>query len=60
MKLQGLVVALSLCVCAMAGKYSREMNEQKPSDSDGKTAEFRIAKLSQVWEKAKRVRQLNI
>lgn len=56
MKLQCLVVALCFCVCVMAGKYSREMNEQKPSDSDGRTVEFRIAKLNQVWEKAERVR----
>lgn len=56
MKFQCLVVALCFGVCVMAGKYSREMNEQKPSDSDGRTVEFRIAKLNQVWEKAKRVR----
>lgn len=64
MKLQCLVVALCFCVCVMAGKYSREINEQKPSDSDGRTVEFRIAKLNQVWEKAKRVcmkyKKLNI
>lgn len=36
----------------MAGKYSREVNEQTPSD--GQAVEFRIAKLNQVWEKAKR------
>lgn len=38
----------------MAGKYSREVNEAKPSGGDGQTVEFRIAKLNQVWEKAKR------
>lgn len=56
MKLQCLVVALCLGVGVMAGKYSREVNEPKPSGSDGQTVEFRIAKLNQVWEKAKRVR----
>lgn len=55
MKFQCLVVALCFGVCVMAGKYSREMNE-KPSDGDGRTVEFRVAKLNQVWEKAKRVR----
>lgn len=40
----------------MAGKYSRELNEPNPQDSDGQKVEFRIAKLNQVWEKAKRVR----
>uniref|UniRef100_A0AAV2LLM3 Low density lipoprotein receptor-related protein associated protein 1 n=1 Tax=Knipowitschia caucasica TaxID=637954 RepID=A0AAV2LLM3_KNICA len=39
----------------MAGKYSREVNEQKLTSSDGKTVEFRIAKLNQVWEKAQRM-----
>lgn len=58
MKLQCLVVALCFGVGVMAGKYSREMNEQKPSGSDGQPAEFRISKLNQVWEKAKRVRML--
>ncbi|XP_030643914.1 alpha-2-macroglobulin receptor-associated protein [Chanos chanos] len=47
-----------LLVCAAVGavasKYSREVNEQKPS-SDSKTVEFRIAKLNQVWEKALRM-----
>lgn len=54
MKLQCLVVGLSLCVCALAGKYSRELNEPK-AVGDGRTVEFRIAKLNQVWEKAIRV-----
>ncbi|KAK7929542.1 hypothetical protein WMY93_005937 [Mugilogobius chulae] len=39
----------------MAGKYSRDMNEPKPGSSDGKTVEFRIAKLNQVWDKAQRM-----
>lgn len=56
MKLQCLVVALCFGVGAMAGKYSREVNEKEPSGSDGQTVEFRIAKLNQVWEKAQRVR----
>ncbi|CAJ1053771.1 alpha-2-macroglobulin receptor-associated protein [Xyrichtys novacula] len=55
MKLQCVVVALCLGASVMAGKYSREVNEQMPTDSDGKTVEFRIAKLNQVWEKAKRM-----
>ncbi|KAG7485418.1 alpha-2-macroglobulin receptor-associated protein [Solea senegalensis] len=40
----------------MAGKYSRDVNEPKPSGSDGATVEFRIGKLNQVWEKAKRMK----
>lgn len=55
MKLNCFVVALCYSVCVMAGKYSREVNEQKPG-GDGLTVEFRIGKLNQVWEKAKRVR----
>ncbi|XP_070840362.1 alpha-2-macroglobulin receptor-associated protein [Chaetodon trifascialis] len=55
MKLQCLVVALCFGVGVMAGKYSREMNEDKPTGSDEQTMEFRIAKLNQVWEKAKRM-----
>lgn len=55
MKLQCLVVALCLGASVTASKYSREVNEQKPSGNDGQTVEFRIAKLNQVWEKAKRV-----
>lgn len=55
MKLKCLVVAVCYSVCVMAGKYSREVNEQKPS-GDGLMVEFRIGKLNQVWEKAKRVR----
>lgn len=55
MKFHCIVVAVSFSVCVMAGKYSREINEQKPSGGDGLTAEFRIGKFNQVWEKAKRV-----
>uniref|UniRef100_A0A673B0Z0 Low density lipoprotein receptor-related protein associated protein 1 n=1 Tax=Sphaeramia orbicularis TaxID=375764 RepID=A0A673B0Z0_9TELE len=40
---------------ALAGKYSREVNEAKPAGKDGQTVEFRIAKLNQVWEKAQRM-----
>ncbi|XP_069385985.1 alpha-2-macroglobulin receptor-associated protein [Paralichthys olivaceus] len=54
MKLQCFLVALSLCCGVKAGKYSREVNEAEPSGGDGNTVEFRIAKLNQVWEKAKR------
>lgn len=55
MKFQCLLVTLCFCACALAGKYSREVNEPKHVDGDGRTVEFRIAKLNQVWEKAKRV-----
>uniref|UniRef100_A0A1A8HHT3 Low density lipoprotein receptor-related protein associated protein 1 n=1 Tax=Nothobranchius korthausae TaxID=1143690 RepID=A0A1A8HHT3_9TELE len=55
MKLQCLVAVLCLGVGAIAGKYSREVNEPKPSGSDEQTVEFRISKLNQVWEKAKRM-----
>lgn len=55
MKLECFVVAVCYSACVMAGKYSREVNEQKPG-ADGLTVEFRIGKLNQVWEKAKRVR----
>lgn len=55
MKLRCFVVAVCYSVCVMAGKYSREVNEPKPG-GDGLTVEFRIGKLNQVWEKAKRVR----
>lgn len=48
-------MVLCLSVGAMAGKYSQDVNEAKPASSDGKTVEFRIAKLNQVWEKAVRV-----
>ncbi|KAF6723897.1 Alpha-2-macroglobulin receptor-associated protein, partial [Oryzias melastigma] len=54
MKLQWFAAALFLVVGAMAGKYSREVNEPKPGGADELTVEFRIAKLNQVWEKAKR------
>lgn len=55
MELLSFVVVLCLGAGVMAGKYSREVNEPKPSSSDGQTVEFRIAKLNQVWEKANRV-----
>ncbi|XP_075946790.1 alpha-2-macroglobulin receptor-associated protein [Anarhichas minor] len=57
MKLQCVLAALCVGVGALAGKYTRELNEPKPSGggSDGQTVEFRIAKLNQVWEKAKRL-----
>lgn len=55
MRLQCLVAVLCLGLGVNAGKYSREVNEPKLSGSDGQTVEFRIAKLNQVWEKAKRM-----
>lgn len=55
MKLQTIVALLCLGVGTMASKYSRDMNEPKPSRSDGKSVEFRIAKLNQIWEKAQRM-----
>lgn len=57
MKLQWFAAVLCLGARAMAGKYSREVNEPRPGGADDEqTVEFRIAKLNQVWEKAKRVR----
>uniref|UniRef100_A0AAZ3QPR6 Low density lipoprotein receptor-related protein associated protein 1 n=1 Tax=Oncorhynchus tshawytscha TaxID=74940 RepID=A0AAZ3QPR6_ONCTS len=47
--------ASAALVGAIAGKYSREMNDQKPSVDGKSTVEFRIAKLNQVWEKATRM-----
>ncbi|KAM6972650.1 alpha-2-macroglobulin receptor-associated protein [Aplochiton taeniatus] len=55
MKERNLVVLLCFIVGTMAGKYSRDMNDPQPSKSDGKSVEFRIAKLNQVWEKAIRM-----
>ncbi|KAM6939723.1 alpha-2-macroglobulin receptor-associated protein [Xenentodon cancila] len=52
MRLQCLITALCLVVGVMAEKYSRELNEPSPSDEH---AEFRMAKLNQVWDKAKRM-----
>lgn len=46
---------LVLClfvIGANAGKYSKEVNDPKPTE---KEVEFRIAKLNQVWEKAIRM-----
>lgn len=54
-KMKYLGVVLCLCVGALGGKYSREVNEQKASVDGKNTVEFRIAKLNQVWEKAIRV-----
>lgn len=42
---------------ALASKYSKEMNDPKPTDGKS-TVEFRINKLNQVWEKALRVSNL--
>lgn len=58
MKFGCLFAVLCLAVGAIAGKYSREMNDQKPSMDGKNTVEFRIAKLNQVWEKAIRVSQV--
>lgn len=55
MKQRSLVALVCLIVGAMAGKYSRDMNDPKPSKSEEKSVEFRIAKLNQVWEKAIRM-----
>ncbi|XP_065121529.1 alpha-2-macroglobulin receptor-associated protein [Paramisgurnus dabryanus] len=46
---------LVLCIFVLganAGKYSKEVNDPKPTE---KEVEFRIAKLNQVWEKAIRM-----
>lgn len=46
---------LVLCLFVLganAGKYSKEVNDPKPTE---KEVEFRIAKLNQVWEKAIRM-----
>ncbi|XP_012692384.1 alpha-2-macroglobulin receptor-associated protein [Clupea harengus] len=53
MKYLGFV--LCLCVGALGGKYSREINEQDASVDGKNPIEFRIAKLNQVWEKAIRM-----
>ncbi|XP_061536419.1 alpha-2-macroglobulin receptor-associated protein isoform X2 [Phycodurus eques] len=51
-----LLVVVSLGVCVMAGKYSRESNEPvKAGGGDEQTVEFRISKLNQVWNKAIRM-----
>lgn len=55
MKLQCLVVIVCLGAGALAGKYSRDVNEAKASGKEGQPVEFRIAKLNQVWEKAQRM-----
>nr|XP_006629679.2 PREDICTED: alpha-2-macroglobulin receptor-associated protein [Lepisosteus oculatus] len=43
-----------LWIGVLGSKYSRDMNEPKPTDSKN-TPEFRIAKINQVWEKALRM-----
>lgn len=60
MKLWCFIVVLCVGAGVMAGKYSREVNEAKPSGGDEKTVEFRLAKLNQVWEKALRVSDRNV
>ncbi|KAF4090650.1 hypothetical protein AMELA_G00054340 [Ameiurus melas] len=55
MKVCGLVLSFCLSVGVMAGKYSRDVNEQKVSNDAENAVEFRIAKLNQVWEKANRM-----
>ncbi|RVE75563.1 hypothetical protein OJAV_G00000070 [Oryzias javanicus] len=55
MKPQWFAAALCLGVGVMAGKYSREVNEPQPGGANEQPVEFRIAKLNQVWEKAKRM-----
>ncbi|KAJ8272117.1 hypothetical protein COCON_G00109760 [Conger conger] len=55
MRMCSVVVMLisSLFIGVLGSRYSKEMNEPKPS---GKSpVEFRIAKLNQVWEKAIRM-----
>lgn len=58
MKMQFISLVSLFVVGAMAGKYSKEMNEKNASDKSNNQVEFRIAKLNQVWEKAIRVRYL--
>ncbi|KAJ8247768.1 hypothetical protein GJAV_G00250090 [Gymnothorax javanicus] len=55
MRIRCVFVALfyTLCIGVSGSKYSKEMNEPKPSEKS--TVEFRIAKLNQVWEKAIRM-----
>ncbi|KAL1023924.1 hypothetical protein UPYG_G00049030 [Umbra pygmaea] len=58
MKLSCLLVVLCFGVGGLAGKYSRELNDQtnsQPSNDGKNTVEFRVAKLNQVWEKAIRM-----
>jgi len=55
MKMQFIILISLFVIGAMAGKYSKEMNEQKASDKNNNQVEFRIAKLNQIWEKALRV-----
>ncbi|KAK1791909.1 hypothetical protein P4O66_013887 [Electrophorus voltai] len=55
MKALCLVFCLFFSVAVMAGKYTREMNEQNIANDGKNPVEFRIAKLNQVWEKANRM-----
>ncbi|CAM4483068.1 unnamed protein product [Leuciscus chuanchicus] len=55
MKMQFIMLISLFVIGAMAGKYSKEMNEQKASDKNNNQVEFRIAKLNQIWEKALRM-----
>ncbi|KAK3554073.1 hypothetical protein QTP70_019188 [Hemibagrus guttatus] len=55
MKVCGLFLSFCFSVGVMAGKYSREVNEQTVSNDSKNVVEFRIAKLNQVWEKANRM-----
>ncbi|KAL7878140.1 hypothetical protein SRHO_G00047830 [Serrasalmus rhombeus] len=54
MRLHRLFLSACLSVGVLAGKYSREVNEQVSNEGRG-AVEFRIAKLNQVWEKASRM-----
>lgn len=55
MKMRSIILISLFVIGAMAGKYSKEVNEQKASDKSNNQVEFRIAKLNQIWEKAIRV-----
>lgn len=57
MKMHFTLLLCLFVVGTKAGKYSKEMNEQKASDKGDNQVEFRIAKINQVWEKAIRVSQ---
>lgn len=55
--LPALAAALLLAAAGQASKYSREANEGLAA-ADGKrreSAEFRVVRLNQIWEKAQRV-----
>ncbi|XP_051992976.1 alpha-2-macroglobulin receptor-associated protein-like [Xyrauchen texanus] len=55
MEMHHIILISFFIMGTMAGKYSKEMNEQKASDKGNNLVEFRIAKLNQVWEKAIRM-----